>query len=268
MKNLLPRQTIKKRNRRRNSLLIIFLLLAAGLACFFIVKKNYFRSVSVEVAKKDLPTSVPFPPTQSASASATATGTVVNIEIPEQLNLDIPFTSQAPRAIWDHTHEEACEEAAILMAGRYFSKGKINGPEDAEKALQEIIDFEMKKLGFFESTTAKQTAEIIESFYGLNAELVFSPDIKTIKRSLAENKLVIVPTAGQQLGNPFYTSPGPLYHMLLIKGYTADKFITNDAGTKRGENYPYKFATVLQANHDWNNGNVAEGEKVVIIVSK
>jgi len=94
------------------------------------------------------------------------------------------------------------------------------------------------------------------------------PSVNDIKEIIASGKLVIVPAAGRELGNPFYRSPGPLYHMLLIKGYTQNRFITNDAGTKRGENYPYDFDTVTNANHDWNGGNVEAGAKKIIIVGK
>lgn len=56
--------------------------------------------------------------------------------------------------------------------------------------------------------------------------------------------------------------------MLLLKGYTPTQFITNDAGTKRGANYPYDFQTVLNANHDWNGGDVEHGAKKIIVVWK
>ncbi len=56
--------------------------------------------------------------------------------------------------------------------------------------------------------------------------------------------------------------------MLVIKGYTADgKFITNDPGTRRGADFLYSAATLLNANHDWRaDGKVDRGRKVVLIV--
>lgn len=47
----------------------------------------------------------------------------------------VSFTSQAPHANWDHTHEEACEEAAILIANRYFQNREFEGAGDAEADL-------------------------------------------------------------------------------------------------------------------------------------
>ncbi|KKR45570.1 MAG: hypothetical protein UT82_C0026G0013, partial [Parcubacteria group bacterium GW2011_GWB1_40_14] len=91
--------------------------------------------------------------------------------------------------------------------------------------------------------------------------------VDTIKRELAAGNPIIVPAAGRELGNPYFTSPGPLYHMLVIRGYTSDdKFITNDPGTRRGEEYTYKFDILMNAIHDWNGGDVINGKKVIIVL--
>jgi len=206
--------------------------------------------------------------TKSLDESKSPEASLADITIREQLNLGVPFTSQAPHAVWDLTHEEACEEASMLMASRYFNQRKINDATDAEEGIGEIIAWEKENLGFFESTTAEETSRVIREMLGLRAEVVESPSAPDIQKALNEDKLVLVPAAGRKLANPFYKSPGPLYHMLVIKGYSDNQFITNDPGTKNGENYPYKFETILSANHDWNGGNVDSGQKVMIFVSK
>ena len=186
--------------------------------------------------------------------------------VPEELNHGVPFTSQAPHGDWSALHQDACEEAAVLMAGRFFQGRSIDGPADADAALREIVAWQMEHFGYFESTDAEQTAEIARGVYSLKAEVLPNPTVDGIKKAIAEGRLVLVPAAGRQLKNPFYKSPGPLYHMLLIRGYTKDKFITNDPGTKRGENYPYDFDVVLGANRDWNGGNVEGGARKIIVV--
>lgn len=251
---------------------IILAIAVAGIlvAGFFVYKRAFSKEAVLDQNKAELPiakTVKPISATVSSSPTTTAETKIVQ-EAPAELNLEVPFTSQAPMANWDRTHEEACEEAAVLMANRFFRGESISGSEDAERGLQDIIDWENKNLGFFESTTAQETTRVIEEMLGLKTEIVFNPKSEDIKNAIANNKLVIVPSAGRELGNPFYKAPGPLYHMLLIKGYTVDKFITNDAGTKRGENYPYEVETVLSANHDWNGGDVESGKRVIIIVSK
>ena len=198
--------------------------------------------------------------TQSPSASLTA--------IPTELNLKVPYTSQAPTGNWDHQHEEDCEEASLLMASRYFIGESITSPRDADTGMAQIVDWENKNIGVSDSISAEQTARVAKEFLNLNARIIANPTAKDIEEVISKNSLVLVPAAGQQLGNPFYTAPGPLYHMLVLKGYTNSQFITNDPGTIHGENYPYDFEKILSANHDWNSGNVTTGARVMVVVSK
>jgi len=209
-------------------------------------------------------------PTTLASVTAvpSTSPTSAPTSIPNEVNWDVPFAVQAPYGSWDYTHEEACEEAAMLMAKRFFYGQKISGPDDIEAGLQQIISWEKEHLGFFESTTAEESARVLREMFGLKTEIISEPSAGQIREALASKRLVLVPSAGRQIGNPFYKSPGPLYHMLLLKGYTPTQFITNDAGTKRGANYPYDFQTVLNANHDWNGGDVEHGAKKIIVVWK
>lgn len=195
--------------------------------------------------------------------------------LPSSVNLAVPFTVQAPFAHWDHTHEEACEEAAALMVNRYWDKAGIKNqkaekipPQEAEKAIQDLVAFQKKRYGFFESTTAKETARFIEDKWGYaTIDLIENPTLAQIKRELAAGFPIIVPAAGRKLGNPYFKRPGPLYHMLVIKGYTADGWIiTNDAGTRRGADYRYRLNVLLNAIHNWNGGKVESGRKVAIIV--
>lgn len=185
---------------------------------------------------------------------------------PAEINLNVPFTSQAPHATWDEDHQEFCEEASVLMAGRYFEDRPITGKDDAEAALQRLKTREIEMFGYFKDTTAEETARLLEDVYTVETELVRDPTVAQLKAALADSRLVLVPAAGRQLGNPNFTAPGPLYHMLVLKGYTQDgRFITNDPGTRKGANYVYPFDRIMTAMHDWNGGDVAGGEKVVVI---
>lgn len=264
-----------KRPTRRNRVLLLTIFAAVIVtgAFFWFFNSGFYQSRLLENKKESLPQPSEILPTPTLTASAlTIESTVPTVTLtptPDELNLDVPFAVQAPNANWDQTHEEACEEAAILMAVRYFNGEKINSVADAEAGLQQIITWEKNNLGFFESTTAAETVRVIKGIdENLNAEVVKDPTIDEIRQFLADNKLVLVPTAGRLLNNPFYKSPGPLYHMLVIKGYTPSQFITNDAGTRRGENYPYKYKTLLDANHDYNGGDVTAGKKLMIVVSE
>ncbi len=189
-----------------------------------------------------------------------------SVEIPESINLAIPFTSQAPHANWELPYQEACEEASMLMAGRFLQDRAIIDANDADAAILELVNYNNHTLDYPIDMTAAETARAIEKFYELDTELIYNFSWDDVKRALAQGYPVILPAAGRQLGNPNFTPPGPPYHMLVIKGYTATKIITNDPGTRKGTNYQYSYDTLYNAAHDWNGGDVANGKKVIIIV--
>lgn len=191
------------------------------------------------------------------------------LKIPEEFNLDIPFTSQAPNAIWDEIHKEACEETSALMAA-YFVLGKdISSPNTADRDILKIVEWQKRYFGFWKDTDASQTAEILKNYFGLkDVEVKYDITLDDIKREIAQGYPVIIPAAGRELGNPYYTPPGPYYHMLVVKGYTKTGIITNDPGTKRGEDFVYNNDVFYNAIHDWNKGDVINGRKAMIVVKK
>lgn len=207
------------------------------------------------------PTPTPRPSPGTPKPSATP--------FPSQVNLLVPFTSQTPLGVWDADHEEFCEEAAALMAASYLiGDSSITDPATADARLYDLKAWEVSTLGHFEDTTAAETARMLtEKLKASPVKLVTNPTAAALRQFLASGRLVIVPSAGRMLGNPYFTAPGPVYHMILLKGYTNDgNFISNDPGTRHGANYLYSETTVMQAMHDWNDGDVEHGAKVVIVV--
>jgi len=209
-------------------------------------------------------------PEVAPSAPETSpTSSTDNDNIPIEFNLAVPFTSQAPFANWDEVHEETCEEASLYMVYLYY-QGEPEGQVDASTAdteLLRIVDFENELFGFYKDTTAEQTAILAEQMYGYTrTEILKNPTAEDIKRHVAAGRPVIVPAAGRMLRNPNFSGEGPIYHMFVIRGYTATSFIANDPGTRRGENYVYDIDTIMSAIHDWNDGDVYNGAKVVLVV--
>jgi len=195
-----------------------------------------------------------------------AAQTIPRDTLPIEINLSVPFTSQAPHQNWEMPWQEYCEEASVLMAGHYFLGKNIPNANYADQELHRIQAFEEERLGYYKDTTAEETAMVLREFYGVANVVVEEASIERMRQAVAQGKLVLVPAAGRQLGNPYFTQPGPLYHMLVIKGYTKDgRFITNDPGTRRGENYLYNPEVILNAAHDWNDGDVEHGAKVMIV---
>lgn len=187
---------------------------------------------------------------------------------PAQMNLKVPMVYQAPFGVWDPLHEDACEEASILMARYYLAGRDTVSKEEMDEEIRRVVDFEMKEFGYFESTTAEQTAAVMREFFGLDGAVVLPLDsVDAIKRQIAAGRPVILPTNGKLLGNPNFRNGGPLYHMLVVKGYTSTgKFITNDPGTRKGADYVYDQEVLFDAIGDWNGHDRANGPKVMIVV--
>lgn len=191
------------------------------------------------------------------------------LSLPNEINHNVPFTPQAPLGDWSLPYQEACEEASLTMAAHFLlNKGQFT-PQSANTEILDLVNF-VEKEGYPIDITAAETVDVARRYFGesLYVELSDEITISNIKNILAGGGLVIMPFAGRQLPNPHFSSPGPLYHMLVVKGYNESSFITNDPGTRFGSNFKYSYEALLSANHDWNNGDVEKGKKVMIIINK
>lgn len=197
-------------------------------------------------------------------ATNTNSGATENPHVPTQYSLDVPYTVQAPNGIWDLPYAEACEEASILMVGRYLNDRSITDAADADGAIVQLTQY-VEDQGLAIDMTAEETAKVLADFYDVDTDVVYDFTWDQVKEALSSGYPIILPTAGQKLHNPHYQSPGPRYHMLVLTGYTTTEIITNDPGTKFGEGYAYTYATLDDAAHDWNGGNVDSGRRVMIV---
>lgn len=199
-------------------------------------------------------------------------------EVPVEYNLAVPFQAQAPFANWDMPYQEACEEASLIMAYKFFM-GRPLSAHEMDVNIQKMVDWQMEKFGYYADTTSEQVAQTAIEYFGLSAELDYNVTTENIKSIISQNKLIIIPAAGRILPNPYFSGHGPLYHMLVIRGYTDEYFITNDPGTKRGEEFLYKYNDLINAVHDWDHDydmysnevqaeKMLTGDKVMIVIDK
>jgi len=194
----------------------------------------------------------------------------VDDELPNEINLNIQFLSQAPDGDWGMPWQEACEEASITLA-YYYSAGKDLTKENFKEEIQTLIDWQNDNYGDYEHTDINQTLEMLKSNYDLgvsNYEMLKDPTINDLKKELAKGNVIVAPFAGRLLNNPFYSGEGPLYHMMVLRGYDEENFITNDVGTRRGENFIYPYETIISAMHDWDDEDIELGEKKAIVLKK
>lgn len=171
-------------------------------------------------------------------------------DAPTELNLDIPFYPQAPFADWSMPYQEACEEASVLLiANAYFDH---NWSRDAFRdEILKLVAWEVEQFGAYEHTDAAQTAEMLRAYLGLESRTIESPTFADVQDTLRRGHLLVGLFAGRELGNPFYSGDGPLYHAMVVKGFTETSVVTHDVGTKRGADYVYPWTTFQSALHEW-----------------
>jgi len=188
-----------------------------------------------------------------------------NNSLPKEVLLKVPFTVQAPNANWDATHEEACEEASLIIL-KHFNKNEPMGtPEEVEQEIQSMIKYETDH-GYKQDVTMDELAQIAKDYYGLKtARVEKNITADDIKRELAAGRPVIVPASGKMLDNPNFRGGGPVYHNLVITGYDKNGFITNDPGTRKGEGFRYTFDNLFNAIHDWNETDINSGKKAYLV---
>jgi hypothetical protein len=263
--------------RKITKIIIFIAIISIAFALYFILR---VQKVYDNNSPKNIISPIAQDPPKAAENSAPENKTESNqkqpvseekpaSQTPGKYLLNIPFYSQAPLSKWDAFHEEMCEEASILNAGLYL-EGKKLTKDQFEAELQKIQRLEKEKIGEWKSTTASQTKIWADVYFGgnVNIKIIDNPAIYDIETEIAAGNPVVVPLAGQDIGNPNFTPPGPVYHMLVIKGYDSQNFITNDVGTKKGNSYPYKKEVIMNNIRDWNAKNIRLGARRVLVLYK
>ncbi|MFA6146512.1 MAG: C39 family peptidase [Patescibacteria group bacterium] len=193
-------------------------------------------------------------------------------EIKPSVNLSVPFVAQAPFGKWDDLHNEACEETALIMAKYWLNNQKLSLTA-ADQEILSSVSWQIDNFGGHYDLSSENIIKTAQQYFGIQ-KIYFTSikNIDDIKYQLSQGNLVIVPTAGRLLENPHYKNPGPVYHMLVVKGYNDKEIITNDPGTKAGENYKYSYQIFFNAIHDWpfslgEKENLSKDEKATEILN-
>lgn len=266
----------------RRFLLIVSLLLLAAFGTGYVFR-SAIRDVVAARLKPPLPKAQPYHPIVAEAATATGSVAVppksaptpasstrpVPVTAPpvKEANLDVPFMSQAPHGDWSLPFQEACEEASLIMIDAYYKNAGPFTPDAATDKILDLVEWENNTLGFYEDTTADEVARIArEYFHHARSEAVAIRSMDDVKKQIDAGVPVLLPAAGRLLMNPYFSGQGPLYHMVVVKGYADGRIIANDPGTRRGADYLYDPAVLWNAVHDWNGGDVEHGRKVMVLV--
>ncbi len=202
--------------------------------------------------------------------SSRASTTQPPSEKPGSVRIDMPFASQAPLGNWDPPYDEACEEASLIIVHHYLEGTPLN----ADIMNRDILNMVAKEesMGLPIDINMHELASVAKEMYGYDTEVLEGSDVSIarIEQELAQGNPVIVPLAGQDIGNPNYTGAGPPYHVLVIVGYDGSNFTTHDVGTRKGENYVYRKEVIMSAIHDWNGSvdTIRSGPRRLLVVTE
>jgi uncharacterized protein YvpB len=197
---------------------------------------------------------------KTAETQAETQAPTPNALLPETKFLEVPFICQAPLETVENwkSHETSCEEAALLQAYLFETNSNMT-KEEANQEILKMKDWENQNMGSEHDLYADEMKQFIMGYYGLTddqVKIIYKASIEDIKGEINAGHPVIVPVTAKLIDNPYYPYPG--YHMLTVIGYTADKIITNDNGTRHGESFSYDTSTFKTAMDD------AGGDVVVL----
>ena len=198
----------------------------------------------------------------------------------ETVEMNIPFTSQAPTLEWNNTiFQDGCEEASVLMVmcarGVLDCEVKDNKllASFAREQLTKMAQWQVSEYGTSVDTSTFDTANrLIGKYFGhKDFEIKNVESIQDIYAELASGSYVILPTNGKLLFNPNFTDGGPERHNLVVSGYDVSlrKFVTNDPGTRNGEGYMYNEEILFKAIRDYPTGDhelISGSDKRMIVV--
>jgi Peptidase_C39 like family len=193
------------------------------------------------------------------------------INLPAEVSLAVPFTTQAPLNDWANK-QHTCEEATLVMVDQYL-KGNHSGG---------VIDAQTANAAINQITTWKPVQDMTDVQFGqmAKANLAYGYQVlpasrANIKTELALGRPVIVGVRTHGLGNSHY--PGytthheevgwSVSHFLVVAGYdSSDQVILNDPGISAGHGYKISFDQLFFAINDLDQAYPALNEGQVFLV--
>jgi hypothetical protein len=258
------------------------LLLSVSIAAILIAKGMYFGTkiltkpvvepVSrIEERTTTSPAAEPAPPEPETDTPKDATASASAAEH------RVPFILQAPGAKWDDPiFQDGCEEASVLMAIGWVHDTESVTAAKAANDITALADFEVKRFGYHQDISLPEIVSMLREYFQYDRALLLEDvTLSDIRQELSDGNIVLAPAFGQALRNPNFTSPGPITHMLVLKGYDerTKEFIVNDPGTRRGESYRYKEGILFESLWAYPPGpthppipSISKRQKSIIVI--
>ncbi|NTW15321.1 MAG: hypothetical protein HGA38_03050 [Candidatus Moranbacteria bacterium] len=194
------------------------------------------------------------PPTQTTgSVLEPATGTE-----PKTKQV-VPFVVQAPEGKWgDPVFQDGCEEASMFMTSLWITGQPAPSAESAASAIRSAAEYETERFGYAADLSLSDVVATLSGYFRVDTTETIHGITLSDMRNLAKEPgtVILVPVYGRALGNPFFTPPGPITHMLVVTDYDDEtkRFVVNDPGTRHGEGYRYDEAVLFRAIWNYPSG--------------
>lgn len=232
---------------------LVAVLVGAGAAGLALYDSRHSETVARPVPSTAVVISAP--PTALPTALPSLSPAASPSPLPPSLFIKgVPYTVQAPYGNWDAAHEEYCEAAALLMAGRYYRGATYPGDRipaaEADQAMSQIVAVERQTYPGVLDLSLDRVAAIGKSIYNFDARIQ-PATLDNVKAALAAGRPVLIPVnthgapGGQKIA-PYYGSPG-VYHVIVLIGYDGSTVYANDSGISQGQRYPYSWSLMESA---------------------
>ncbi len=204
------------------------------------------------------------------TASPTKSAISQKRQLPPSVYIHAPSYSQAPHGNRSLPWSMLCSEANLVLAA-YAIKGKELTQEQFIEDMFEMIPLQEENFGTYFSIPMRDLKSVYDTMYPDvgRSWIMHEPSLEDLKWELAQWNIVIAPTAGRLLNNPFFINGWPRFHTILIVWYDEKYFYVNEVGMSNGRNFRYTHETVMHAMHDFVlEGDITQWDKLVMVVAR
>ena len=210
------------------------------------------------------------PPTQAPAPPVLATAPPVPPKPPppppHTIVLPVPFTPGAPTGDWTRD-QESCEEATLVMYHHYLTgdRSATIPAQQAENEITAMRQAEVAMWGVEPDLSMQKLGELASSYYKHHFQ-VLPATVDAIGAQLWAGHPVVVPATTGMLRrqNSHFNPNHSLYHVLMLKGFTASDAVANDVGVTLGRGWIYTWPLVFQAVDDANS-RIPQGRVFLVL---
>lgn len=236
----------------------------------YVIDMNMVESKAEERSNQPTPSFWYIGTRVQKTAAGTQNQEIQKVSLPPAVQIYAPYYSQAPDGRRELPRSMFCSEANLVLAA-YAISGKPLSKEQFKQEMLAMIPIQEKSFGTYFSIPMRDLKSVYDTMYPEigNARILDNPTLEDMKAQLARGSVIIAPTAGRLLDNPFFYWQWPRFHTILIIWYDETHFYVNEVGMTGWENYRYTHETVMHAMHDFvAQGDITQWKKLVMVIDR